>query len=177
MLAGRDSICSSTKRLPSGHQLIETSVNMVVVTELHQVSGTLNTHMNYFLELKDGGTDVIAPGTAGTWLRKHNIQEVQIRDIRQAPEKFGLDNTGFQLVSSVPVIDVDNIDSKGYEQTIALLKRVTGATRVVPFNHLVRRNTYKSVLDEAMALSPDDKAQKLGPSMYSHVGRFTLQSQ
>lgn len=150
---------------------------MAVEIESRQVLGTLNTRMNYFLELKDGGTDIIAPGAAGAWLRKHNVQEVQIRDIRQATEKLDLDNTGFQLVSSVPVIDVDNIESKGYEQTIALLKRVTGATRVIPFNHLIRRHTYKSTLDEAKALSSDDKTQKLGPSMYSHVGQFSLQFQ
>lgn len=143
-------------------------------TPTPSASRTVNTHMNYFLELKDGGTDIMLPGTAGNWLRKHNVQEMQVRDIRQASEKLDLrlDNAGFQLVSSVPAIDAESIESKGYySQTIELVKQVTGATHVVPFNHLVRLNTYESIMDEVRELAPDKKAQKLGPGMYSHVGK------
>ena len=143
---------------------------MLTATTVPPVSGTLKTWMNYFLELDNGGTDVMTPGTAGTWLRKHNVQEVQVRDIREAPGKLNLDNAGFQLVTSAPVVDAERVKLQGYERAVEIIKGATGATRVIPFNHLVRRDTYKAIMDESRTLSPDAKTKTFGPSMYCHVG-------
>lgn len=88
----------------------------------------VSTHLNYYLELADGGTDTIRPGTAGDKLRKHTAQPVQIHDIRGREDDFDLDTSGFQLVRHVSAEKTFDDDAKVkadvYEEVTGLLREV-----------------------------------------------------
>jgi hypothetical protein len=68
---------------------------------------------------------------------------VQIRDVRTVAATLSLDREGFELVTSpTRVRDFDDeelIRTRYYAETIALLEELTGASRVVVFDHTIRR--------------------------------------
>jgi hypothetical protein len=68
---------------------------------------------------------------------------VEIRDLRPLAETLSLDREGFQLLtvpsSVTDFSDEDAIRGRYYAQTISLLQHVTGASRVVVFDHTIRR--------------------------------------
>jgi hypothetical protein len=71
-------------------------------------------------------------------------QEVEIHDIRGHEEDYTLDKNGFQVVKHVAkekeFKDDDKIKTGYYKEVEDLLKEVTGAHRVVIFDHTIRRN-------------------------------------
>lgn len=75
--------------------------------------------------------------------RPHLAHEFVVRDITGAEEQFQLDNAGFQYIQHSSIekefIDDHKIESAYYAECAALLKQVTGASRVHIFNHKVRR--------------------------------------
>lgn len=86
----------------------------------------LQTHLNYFLEVADGGQNTVYPGTAGDKLKKHNVQPVEVREMRNGD--FTLEKNGFQLLkhtSKEKTFD-DNarVQSDVYDETAELLKEV-----------------------------------------------------
>lgn len=68
---------------------------------------------------------------------------VTIRDVRPIAASLSLEHEGFQLVTAPSNVrdfsDDATIRSRYYPEAIALLKRVTGASRVVVFDHTIRR--------------------------------------
>src|SRR5579864_2853380 len=71
--------------------------------------------------------------------REHTVE---IRDMRPAASTFSLDREGFELLTAPARVDFgdeDAIQTYYYPQMVSLLKKVTGAARVVVFDHTIRR--------------------------------------
>jgi hypothetical protein len=68
---------------------------------------------------------------------------VEIRDVRPLAPTLSLDREGFQLLTQPSSVrdfgDEEAIRSQYYDETISLLEDVTGASRVVVFDHTIRR--------------------------------------
>ncbi|KAG1876801.1 hypothetical protein C8R48DRAFT_591198 [Suillus tomentosus] len=108
-------------------------------------SNTITT-LNYFLPPSDGSrpyTDIYAPSgkPVHNWIE--DPHEVQIEDVRGKEELYKLDNAGFQYGREAPkhtsFLNDDEIKREYYPESIDLMKRVTGATKIVIFDHTVRR--------------------------------------
>ncbi|KAF9806708.1 hypothetical protein IEO21_08566 [Rhodonia placenta] len=82
-----------------------------------------------------------AAGRTGNWVPEPH--DVEIHDVREHEAAFTLDTAGFQFFVGAPdhtsFTDDADIRAKYYPESIALLKLLTGAHRVVPFDHTVRR--------------------------------------
>jgi len=74
--------------------------------------------------------------------RKYLAQTVAIRNGRELLGKFSLDTNGFVLTEHETAVkdfyDPDEVKSVYYPEVERLIKRVTGAERVVGFDHIVR---------------------------------------
>jgi hypothetical protein len=79
------------------------------------------------------------PQSTAVW-REH---AVEIRDLRPVAPTLSLDREGFQLLTAASSVkdfgDEEAIRSRYYDETISLLEDVTGASRVVVFDHTIRR--------------------------------------
>jgi hypothetical protein len=68
---------------------------------------------------------------------------VPINDIRGHENEYSLDNNGFQIVKFSPTetefVDEEKIKTQYYGEIEDLLKKVTGAYKVVIFDHTIRR--------------------------------------
>lgn len=64
---------------------------------------------------------------------------VQIEDIRNIKDDFTLDTAGFQLykraVKHTSFTDDEKVKEEYYPESIELIKELTGASRVVLFDH------------------------------------------
>jgi hypothetical protein len=73
---------------------------------------------------------------------KHIGQIVAIRNGRQVLDELSLDTNGFVLTKHETAVkdfyDPDEVESVYYPEVERLIKRVTGAERVVVFDHIVR---------------------------------------
>ena len=73
----------------------------------------------------------------------HRDYAVAIHDVRQAASTLSLEREGFQLLTApssvVDFLDDDEIRSRYYAEAISLLEELTGASRVVIFDHTIRR--------------------------------------
>jgi len=71
--------------------------------------------------------------------REHTVA---IRDVRPVAATLSLEHEGFQLLTAPTSADFDDEDSirtRYYTETSALLRKLTGASRVVVFDHTIRR--------------------------------------
>jgi hypothetical protein len=72
--------------------------------------------------------------------REHTVE---IRDVRPVAETLSLEDEGFQLLTApTSVTDFDDeeaIRTRYYAETVSLLEELTGASRVVVFDHTIRR--------------------------------------
>ena len=72
--------------------------------------------------------------------REHTVE---IRDVRPVAAMLSLEHEGFQLVTAPTSVtnfaDETAIRTRYYAETIALLEGLTGASRVVVFDHTIRR--------------------------------------
>lgn len=72
--------------------------------------------------------------------REHRVT---IRDVRPIAAALSLDTEGFELLQAPTRVrnfaGGDEITTQYYAETIALLREVTGASRVVVFDHTIRR--------------------------------------
>jgi hypothetical protein len=68
---------------------------------------------------------------------------VTIRDVRPVASTLSLDREGFQLVTAPSTVtdfnDQEAIRTRYYAETVSLLEALTGASRVVVFDHTIRR--------------------------------------
>ena len=68
---------------------------------------------------------------------------VTIRDVRPVASTLSLEREGFQLVSAASSVkdfnDEEAIQTLYYAETVSMLKEMTGALRVVVFDHTIRR--------------------------------------
>ncbi|KAK9786389.1 hypothetical protein WJX73_008740 [Symbiochloris irregularis] len=93
----------------------------------------------------------------------HKDYEVVVRDMRSAPESLTLAEAGFQLDSltapEIPWTDEAEIREKFYPVAEEVIKRATGASRVLPFDYVVRKGFAKHSLAELK--DPKAMAQKI----------------
>jgi hypothetical protein len=82
------------------------------------------------------------PGVART-TAVYRDHTVTIRDVRPVARAFSLDREGFQLVTAASSVgdlyDREAVESRYYAETVSLLENLTGASRVVVFDHTIRR--------------------------------------
>lgn len=82
------------------------------------------------------------PGVARTTAvyREHRVT---IRDIRPVASLLSLDREGFELVTAASGVadfyDEQAIQTRYYAEAVALLEELTGAARVLVFDHTIRR--------------------------------------
>jgi hypothetical protein len=72
--------------------------------------------------------------------RQHTVE---IRDVRPVASTLSLEREGFQLLTAPTCVgdfdDEEAVRTRYYAETIALLEELTGASRVVVFDHTIRR--------------------------------------
>jgi hypothetical protein len=72
--------------------------------------------------------------------REHTVE---IRDVRPVATTLSLEDEGFQLLTAPTSVtdfdDEETIRTRYYAETISLLEELTGASRVVVFDHTIRR--------------------------------------
>ncbi|TKA72556.1 hypothetical protein B0A55_07751 [Friedmanniomyces simplex] len=85
----------------------------------------VDTQLNYYLELVDGGVSIQYTGTAGDKRRPWKRTAVQITDIRGCESDYDLDKQGFRLVQhhsrEQVFADEAKIRTDVYEETKQLL--------------------------------------------------------
>jgi len=68
---------------------------------------------------------------------------VTIRDVRPVASSLSLERQGFQVVTAASSVqdfrDEEAVRTRYYEETVSLLEELTGASRVVVFDHTIRR--------------------------------------
>lgn len=143
----------------TGRHLVETIKGDIEMAIDPSPTGEVSATLNYYLPPAKGGVDEYQPGTAGARRRKHDAIEVSIGDMRGHEADFNLDTQGFQVVDSASIErnfeDEDAITDEYYEECRQLIKRVTGATKVMPFAHLVRQKAHAEALEEEKDLADD----------------------
>jgi hypothetical protein len=118
-------------------------------------SDTINT-LNYYLAPLDGSrpfininADSITGKPVRNWVEDKN--EMQIEDVRGKAELYKLDNAGFQYgreaAKHTSFLNDDEIEREYYPESIDLIKRVTGATSVVIFDHSTWTANFKGRFD------------------------------
>ncbi len=72
--------------------------------------------------------------------REHTVT---IRDVRPVAPALSLEREGFQLVTAASSVrnfyDQEAVQTRYYAETVSLLEELTGASRVVVFDHTIRR--------------------------------------
>jgi hypothetical protein len=73
----------------------------------------------------------------------YRAHTVTIRDVRPVASALSLEREGFQLVTASSSVsdfyDREAVQTRYYAETISLLEELTGASRVVVFDHTIRR--------------------------------------
>lgn len=82
------------------------------------------------------------PGVPQT-TAKYREHTVEIRDVRPVASTLSLEREGFQLLTAPTRVkdfnDEEQIRTRYYAEAISLLEKLTGASRVVVFDHTIRR--------------------------------------
>ena len=104
----------------------------------------VNALLNYLAEATPKPVNYAYEPPAGVPRRfgKYTAQNVAIRNGREMFSKLSLDTNGFVLTEHETAVkdfyDPDEVKSVYYPEVERLVKRVTGAERVVIFDHIVR---------------------------------------
>ena len=105
----------------------------VVNARLNYLAATTPKPVNYAYDPPAGG-----PRSSG----KYTSQSVAIRNGREMLGKLSLDLNGFVLTEHETAVkdfyDADEVKSVYYPEVERLIKRITGAERVLVFDHIVR---------------------------------------
>ncbi|OBZ67239.1 Uncharacterized protein in dcmA 3'region [Grifola frondosa] len=133
------------------------------------MSNTVTTKLLYFSPPADGSSPFIyinADPASGTRRRnwEHEPHDVQVENIRGKEDTFSLDGSGFQYGRRASThesfLSNGAVEREYYPESIALVKELTGASRVVPFDHTIRRRRPGEV---------DDSPEKRQPVPQVHV--------
>ena len=112
--------------------------------EEHAEIKVVNAQLNYLAEATLKPVNYAYDPPAGVPHRsgKYLAQTVAIRNGRELVSKFSLDTNGFVLAEHETAVrdfyDPDEVKSVYYPEVEHLIERVTGAERVVVFDHIVR---------------------------------------
>ncbi|KAG1781262.1 hypothetical protein EV702DRAFT_652289 [Suillus placidus] len=97
--------------------------------------------------------------------------DMQIEDVRGKEELYKLDNAGFQYgreaAKHTSFLNDGEVEREYYPESIDLIKRVTGATNIVIFDHTIRRRRPGEAGDDP---------QKRQPVSEVHVDQTTASS-
>ncbi|KAF8627560.1 hypothetical protein AX15_004366 [Amanita polypyramis BW_CC] len=143
-------------------------------SELPIMTDLVTTIINYGVPPKDGSRAFVTvnenPKTGDhdrNWV--HHPCELQVENIRGKEDTVSLDTAGFQFYVRPAkykgaFIDDEEVKKEYYPESEELIKELTGASKVVLFDHTIRR--YKAdVLDD----SPD----KRQPVRFAHIDQTT----
>ncbi|KZL84500.1 methyltransferase-like protein [Colletotrichum incanum] len=103
------------------------------------------TTINYYDDPGDGSppTPIIVGGQKVTNERKMTPRTMTVTDITGDEDKFALDTHGFQYIRHTSVendfVDEERVKAVYYPEMEKVYKDITGASRVVIFNHQIRR--------------------------------------
>jgi hypothetical protein len=153
------------------------------------VSTTVTTELHYFVPPTDGSkpyTHVNVDTTTG--LRPQNWtkepRQVEIENIRGREDSVSLDTTGFQYhrrpQKYTSFANDEEIEREYYPESIAIVKELTGASRIVPFDHSAYHlSLFNSVIISLTFIAKairrqrpgeiDDSPQKRQPVSLVHV--------
>ena len=104
----------------------------------------VSARLNYLAEATPKPVNYAYDPPAGVPRRsgKYVAQDVAIRNGREVLDKLSLDTSGFVLTEHETAVkdfyDPDEVKSVYYPEVERLVKRITGAERVVVFDHIVR---------------------------------------
>jgi len=133
--------------------------------------------LNYFSPPSDGSRPFQhINADPATGQRKRNwapeARQVEITNLRGKEHTVSLDTFGFEYLQAATVVEDFNdegvIRAEYYPETEKLLKETTGASRVVLFDHTIRRN------DPSVT---EDTPEKRHPATQVHVDQTTESSQ
>jgi hypothetical protein len=117
------------------------TTNMITSTRLPSIEAALS----YIEPMSDKPRSLEyepPPGVART-TAVYRDHTVTIRDIRPLAQALSLDREGFQLVTAASKVsdlyDQGAVQTRYYAETVSLLEDLTGASRVVVFDHTIRR--------------------------------------
>ncbi|TFK51073.1 hypothetical protein OE88DRAFT_1681015 [Heliocybe sulcata] len=110
---------------------------------------TVTANLSYFVQPKDGSKPyqavVEGPNNEQRLERNYTLEQraVEIENVRGKEREYTLDKNGFQFYK-VPskhedFTDDDAIREEYYPESVELIKKLTGASQVVLFDHTVRR--------------------------------------
>jgi hypothetical protein len=126
----------------------------------------VNARLNYLAEAIPKPVNYAYDPPAGVPRRsgKYVERSVVVRNGREVLSELSLDTNGFVLTEHETAVkafyDSDEVKSVYYPEVERLLKRVTGAERVVVFDHIVR-NPLLAERGEKGVRAGQDRAQRL----------------
>ena len=118
---------------------------MSIALEQPVRSRAVEAELNYLAPLAERPRTYTYEPPAGQPRSNHrpDPRRVTIADARTAPERFGLDEAGFDWVEHRTAItdftDEARVRGVYYAESAALIQRITGADRVHVFDHTIRR--------------------------------------
>ncbi|KAG1810568.1 uncharacterized protein BJ212DRAFT_1448637 [Suillus subaureus] len=132
--------------------------------------------LNYFVAPVDGSraynriyADSTTTKPPRNWTQEPH--DIQIEDVRGKEELYKLDNAGFQYgreaAKHTSFLNDGEVEREYYPESIDLIKRVTGASSIVIFDHTIRRRRAGEV---------GDNPQKRQPVSTVHVDQTTASS-
>jgi len=132
--------------------------------------------LNYSLAPPDGSrpyhninVDSVTGERARNWMDDHHV--VNIENVRGSEDQYTLDNAGFQFGRQVSkhtrFVDDKEIKQEYYPECVELIKKATGASSAVIFDHTIRRHRPGEA---------DDSPQKRQPVSLVHVDQTTASS-
>ncbi|KAJ7687863.1 hypothetical protein B0H17DRAFT_1136028 [Mycena rosella] len=111
--------------------------------------------------------DTTAPNGANDKNFPLDVHDVEIQNLRGTEATATLDTTGFQLykhaAKHTAFTSDAEIKEEYYPESIELLKRITGASRVVLFDHTIRRRKVSAIDDST------DTAKPAQPATQAHI--------
>jgi hypothetical protein len=102
------------------------------------MSVAVQTNINYYSHTTDGSKPY-ADVTTGQKNSVTALHVAQIENIRDTSNEYKLETSGFQLYRRAAkhksFVDDDEIKKEYYPESIELIKELTGASRVILFDH------------------------------------------
>ncbi|KAI5114891.1 hypothetical protein M0805_005001, partial [Coniferiporia weirii] len=133
------------------------------------MADTVKTDLVYSLPPADGSKPyqtVNSDPKTGQRQRNYDLKkfETEVENIRGREDSYTLDTAGFQFARNEAkhrsFANDEEVEREYYPESIELLKKLTGASRVVLFDHTIRRRRPGEI---------DDGPQKRQPVPLVHV--------
>ncbi|TDZ26018.1 Hydroxylase/desaturase asaB [Colletotrichum orbiculare MAFF 240422] len=127
----------------------------------HNMS-SYTVNLNYRLDPRKGGDEMIWGGTFAQMRRKYDPHEVIIQNARGKESEFSLDKTGFQFehfptsYKDFPWSPIDEHLNKVYNaECEEFMRKITGASDVRLISHIIRQRQWEKTDPDEDAKKPD----------------------